>query len=294
MPLDSRIVGATLDRTIADIDPRWTMAYAASLGDTLPAYFDTLRPDHLIAHPLFPVCFEWPRIVAMRALFRDSSLTDAEAMRGVHATHDVIIHRAIRPPARVTTRLQVAGIERRTPGAYQVTRLETVDSAGQPICTSWYGSIYRGVEVAGADRTAEAPMLPSIPEQSATTTNEITIPIAAGMAHTYTECARIFNPVHTDAAVARAAGLPAIILHGTATLALAVSRIIAVEAGNDPSRVTRIAGRFSAMVLMPSEVIVRIVARKSNRDSTGAGVFFEVQNNEGKLAIRDGFVGLSD
>src|SRR4029077_6419959 len=52
------------------------------------------------------------------------------------------------------------------------------------------------------------------------------VAISPTLAHVYTECARIWNPIHTDRAVARAAGLPDIILHGTATLALAVSRAL--------------------------------------------------------------------
>jgi acyl dehydratase len=39
----------------------------------------------------------------------------------------------------------------------------------------------------------------------------------------YTECSRIWNPIHTNPAVATRAGLPRPILHGTATLAMAVS-----------------------------------------------------------------------
>ena len=32
--------------------------------------------------------------------------------------------------------------------------------------------------------------------------NVISIPVAAHLAHTYTECAHIWNPIHTDRAVA--------------------------------------------------------------------------------------------
>ena len=106
----------------------------------------------VIAHPMFPVCIEWPVQVAMRAQFENAtSLTRDEAMRAVHATHDTVLYRAIRPPERLTTQLTVAGVERRKPGAYMVTRLDTVDEAGKPVCTSWYGAIYRGVEVKGSD-----------------------------------------------------------------------------------------------------------------------------------------------
>ena len=289
MPLSSSIVGTASEPAASEIDARWTMAYAAALGDSLPAYFDTLRPAEFVAHPIFPVCFEWPLIVAMRGLFKTNLLTDAEAMRGVHATHDLIIHRPIRPPEALSTRLKIAGVETRKPGAYQLTQLDTIDARGTPVCTSWYGSIYRGVAVEGPDRPSNSSSPPTAPvDASAKPTIEIKVPVPAGMAHIYTECARIFNPIHTDAAIARAAGLPAIILHGTATLALAVSRIVEACAQSDPTRVSSIACRFGAMVPMPSTLTLRIFAD----GAPNAGVFFEVLNGEGRLAIRDGFVGL--
>ena len=169
--------------------------------------------------------------------------------------------------------------------------VETVDAGGAPVCTSWYGTIYRDVAVTGPDRTVEAAPSQVVPrEVGRPPISEIPIPVAAGLAHVYTECARIFNPIHTDAAVAQQAGLPAIILHGTATLALAVSKIVAAETGGDPARVSRIAGRFGAMVMMPSQVLLRICAREPARD--GDRIFFEVLNDQNHPAIRDGLVVL--
>ena len=135
------------------------------------------------------------------------------------------IHRPIRPPEKLTTRASVVSIERRKPGAYQVTRLETVDESGAPVCTSMYGSIYRGVEVVGDDKPL--PRIPSCRARADRPSSLAPRPRCTspgGLAHTYTECAQIWNPIHTDIKVARDAGLPALILHGTATLALAVSR----------------------------------------------------------------------
>jgi acyl dehydratase len=293
MPLASSIVNAASEPAASEIDARWTMAYAAALGDSLSAYTDTLRPSEFVAHPMFPVCFEWPLIVAMRRLFKINLLTDEEATRGVHATHDLIIHRVIRPPETLHTRLRVAGVERRKPGAYQLTRLDTTDARNAPVCTSLYGSIYRGVAVEGPDRPADISMPPVAPaDASVNPRDEFKIQVPAGMAHVYTECARIFNPIHTDAAVARAAGLPAIILHGTATLALAVSRIVEARAKSDPTRISRIACRFGAMVTMPSTLTLRIFADTARDSASSTGIFFEVLNSEGKLAIRDGFIGL--
>ena len=76
-------------------------------------------------------------------------------------------------------------------------------------------------------------------------------------------------PIHTDAEVAADAGLPAIMLHGTATLALAVSKIIAAEVSNQPERVAEVYARFGAMVFMPSEVVVRNRWARASRGTAG-------------------------
>ena len=289
MPLDTSLVGITAGPVASEIDARWTMAYAAGIDDTAACYLDTRRLQGIIAHPLFPVCFEWPAALAIRAKSR-GSLAQAEASRGVHATQHMILHRPVRPPMRLTTIATLIGMEARKPGAYEVTKFETVDDKGTPVCTTYSGSIYRQVEIRGAERPADTPKPPALAKLPVKPRFEIKVAIPAGAAHVYTECARIWNPVHTDAAVAAAAGLPAIILHGTATLAMAVSRIVMAEAGGDPERIAEVYGRFGAMVLMPSDVMVRIHARE--KTNGGEAVFFEAISAEGGRAIRDGVVML--
>src|SRR5260370_36139969 len=67
MPLESSIVGSAGAPIVSEIDSRWTMAYAAALGDAMPCYMDTVRG--VVMHPIFPVCFAWPLEVPMRAPF---------------------------------------------------------------------------------------------------------------------------------------------------------------------------------------------------------------------------------
>lgn len=289
MGVDTSIVGVTAGPIESNIDARWTMAYAAGIEDFLPCYMDTRRVGGVVAHPLFPVCFEWPAAGAIRATSR-ASLTSEEAARGVHATHHLILHRAIRPPERLRTTVTLIGIEQRKPGAYEVTRFDTVDEKGTSVCTTYSGGIYRQVEISGTEKPAEVPTPPRLKMLPSKARAEIGVPIKAGAAHVYTECARIWNPVHTDAAVAAKAGLPAIILHGTATLAMAVSRIIETEAGKDPERIAEIYGRFGAMVVMPSEMMVRIHSRE--KVDGREVVFFDAISAEGGHAIREGVVVL--
>lgn len=82
------------------------------------------------------------------------------------------------------------------------------------------------------------------------------------------------------------AGLPDIILHGTATLALAVSSLVKKYAGGDPKSVKRLGGRFAAMVLLPSQI--DIVS-----DISGDTITFQVHNAQGELAISNGFMVLA-
>ena len=286
------MVGTTIDPMRHDVDERWTMAYAAALGDHDDCYMDTTSADGIVAHPLFAVCPEWPVIVSSRQLSTSFGLTADEVRQGVHATHDVVIRRLVRPGDTLHTRLSIAGLEQRNPGAFSTSLLETTDSAGEPVATTEQGSLYLGVPLDGDDRPPVTPLDPiDLPDLDGTVRAEIPVPISAGAAHTYTECARIWNPIHTDRTVALAAGLPDIILHGTATLALAVSQIVATEAEDRPELVRRIRGRFRSMVLMPSTITVRIVDRTSLGDGRDA-VRFDVQTEQGGPAIDNGLVVL--
>ena len=276
------LVGATVGPLTQDIDARWLMAYAAGLGETDPAYLDTLRPGGVAAHPLFPVCYEWPLAVESRA----RQLGDEVALRGVHATHDLTLHRSVRAGDRLTTTGAVIAVAPRRAGAYVLTRYETRDARDERVSTTDYGSVFLGVacDPEGSPLASPHPdRSPAGGEGSAEWTEEI--PIAATLAHVYSECARIWNPIHTDPEVARRAGLPRIILHGTATLALAISATMR-RAGPTATRVTRVACRFTGMVPLPSRL------RVHGRADAGApaGQRFRATTPDGALALADGYL----
>lgn len=289
MPIPTDMVGDQIGPLKHEVDARWVMAYSAALGDTQDCYFNTNRENGIVAHPMFAVCPEWPVIVQGRDLADKWGITPEETRQSVHATHDLVIHRLARPGDVLQTRLTYTGVEDKSPGAYTTMKLETFDAEDQPVFTTYQGGMYLGVPTEGDDRpardTPDVPDLGPLPDKPLT---EILVPVAHGAAHTYTESARIWNPIHTDAAVAKAAGLPAIILHGTATLALGVSATISTVAEGNPERVRRIRGRMASMVLMPSTVTVRV------QDVTPVGdqdvARFEVLTEDGGPAINQGLV----
>lgn len=289
MPYPADLVGQRTDPIMHEVDARWTMAFAAGIGASGAHYFDTRAS--VVAHPAFPVCLEWPAVLALRGFDTGGGLGRDELLRGVHATQDLTLHRPIRPPEPLTTTATVVAVEARRPGTYEVVRLDTIDRDGEPVATTFMGSLFLGVDLDGAPVAVDGvvPAPPASPAAGATPGHEVSI--SARAAHVYTECARIYNPIHTDAAVAEAAGLPGPILHGTATLAMAVSAVVATAGGDDPSAVMRLGCRFGAMVPMPDRIEIAI-GDPAPTDAGATEVGFEVRNGAGDLALSDGWVVL--
>jgi acyl dehydratase len=280
LALSRDIVGVTVGPIAHDVDARWLMAYAAGLGETDARYYDTLAPGGPAAHPLFPVCYEWPAMLALR----DRATQEEIAIRSVHATHDLTLHRPPRAGDTLSTSARVTGLAHRRAGTLMTVRQETVDAEGRPVTTTDYGSVYRDVGFEGEDSGFRPEARGGLEMPAGAV--ELHVAASAGLAHVYTECARIWNPIHTDVAVARAAGLPDIILHGTATLALAVSRVLGHLAA-DPRAVRRLSARFTGMVPLPSHFIVRVAEGAEDK-----AFVFDARGQDGALVLSGGALHL--
>lgn len=291
MVVTASLVGMRVEPMVHDVDARWTMAYAAAIDDLAPTYMDTTGPDGIVAHPVFAVCPEWPVIVASRDAALERGLTPAEVLTSIHATHDTTIHRLVRPGDRLTTSLEIVAMTQITPGAMSSTRLQTTDADGAPVTTTTQNGIYLAQPLVGAGVVDPEPPVPLVVERCGEPI-ELARTVAGGAAHTYTECARIWNPIHTDRAAALAAGLPDIVLHGTANLAIGVSGVVEHRAERRPELVRRISCRFAAMVRLPSALTVRVWTAVRHGD--GVAVPFEVLNEAGEPAVKDGVVLLGE
>jgi acyl dehydratase len=263
LKISADIVGREARAESVRIDKRWIMAYNAALGEVSAA-----------PHPLFPVCYEWDTTRALR------EATGLQALNAqlVHAQHDLVMHRPPRVGETLTTVARVVAAGQRKPGAFVTIRLTARDAKGEPVTTSDYGMLYRAVSLEGASRSLEE--LSDPPRHSKVLKSIGDVPVAATAAHVYTECARIWNPIHTDPEYARAAGLPGIILHGTATLALSVSRVISFFRRNP---VTRVRCRFAGMLLMPSTLSV-------HASTEGTSIAFEARDERNQAVIERGWI----
>src|SRR5262245_13682110 len=152
----ARLGGATTGPTAVTVDARWLMAYAAALGESDPRYYDTTVAAGPAAHPLFSVCYEWPLALALRTKTMDEPV----ARRGVHAFHNLVVHRPPQAGEGLRASARVVGVQRVRAGTLVVIRFSTTDRTGVAVTTTDHGSIYRGVQLNGdeiAPSASEAP-----------------------------------------------------------------------------------------------------------------------------------------
>jgi len=160
-------------------------------------------------------------------------------------------------------------------GAVATTRYETRSPDGTQLAVSLSVSILRDVAVTGEDRpppeTAEPPpaFLPAGPAMPIRT--------ARGFPHQYSECAEIWNPIHTERRIALAAGLPDILIHGTALWALA-----GLALTPNGGRLTRLSARFRSPAWAGEPMGLRAGQRADGR------LPFLLEAEDGRL-LADGF-----
>jgi acyl dehydratase len=267
-----------------ELTPRLIAAYAAGIGDINPVYFDDDRPGGLVGHPGLIWRFQWhsqsvPGVMVPREIRR----------RSVAAFADARFTRPLREGDTITAQARLIAVRQIPPGVLNVNRWTMRDATGAVVCVLDYAGIVRGAHLEGEDTTiTETPPLPQPTRQSDEPLWTVGIPIAREAAHVYTECADIWNPIHTERRVALAAGLPDIILHGSATLMLGVREIVNRCLDADPTRLRRFAGQFRAMVIPGTTITVR--CHEDRREAGGRAIFWDVLNAEGGYAVANGVV----
>lgn len=288
MPISTKIVGTCSEPFHCHLDRRWAMNYAAAIDDRSPILYDTRR-SALPVHPLFLAHPEWE---SQKLLQLKLGIDPAERSRAVQVTHHTRIFRRLRAGMDLATTATVVGLERHRGGAWSTVQCDTVAADGELVARTTMAALYRDVGVDGADRPAGLVLPEGLPEglpgEGAEPFTEI-LDVPSTACHVYSECAQIWNPIHTDLAVADAAGLPGLILHGTATLAKAVSAITSRLTGGDPASITSIAGQFRAMVIAPTSL--KLAFRGQSKAESGARqATFVLLTESGDQAITNGVV----
>ncbi len=285
MPMNAALVGKTYPPAAVTVTAEATTRYARAYNEDNPWFLDERRPGGIVAPPLFGVVVAGP---ALAQAVGDPELR-LSFRRALHGEQDMKFLSPIRPGDTVATTAHIEAVETKATGETLTVGLELTNQDRRSVQRIRFTLFVRGPE-AGAPparvRTGAARPTPR-PEPAVVATQRID----ADQTFRYAEASGDRTPIHLDDAVAKAAGLPGIILHGLCTMAFTSKVMIDRLAEGDPTRLRRLAVRFARPVL-PGDTITTRVWPAGARD--GRQVFdFETLNPAGAPVITGGIAEIA-
>lgn len=252
------------------------IAYAAATND--------MNPRHTsgeLAPPVFAVIPIWEPMLSAAARVTSPDVL----MRVVHGEQDMRLHRPLVPGDVLRSRAAPVGVQVRGSGTTVLLKSETRDEAARLVNEQLVTLFFRGVSE--GDSGGESP-----PEHKLTAEVKAAGPVAEAtyamdedQTYRYADASGDRMPIHLDDGVARSVGLPGIIIHGLCTMAFTGRAVIEEVAGGDPTRLRRLAVRFSRPVL-PGQTITTRIFNAGGGDPRRYG--FETVNSEGQAVVKDG------
>ena len=284
MPILASSFGLKLVPVTFQMTRRKLLSFAAGINDTYEKVFDDLHPE-FCANPQICVALEWASIIK-NDLRGKLGASREEISRAVHSIQDSIFHRPVREGENLSVSGEIVALWMGRSGTNMVTKLTTYDERSEPVFISYMQSTYRDVALKGTEhKPINVPTIPSLPDTIGEPVQR-SIDIPRTLPHTFSECADIWNPIHTERTIAKKVGLPNIILHGVATWSLAGRELLAQYGNRDPARLKRLRGRMGAMVIPGKPLSIQM---QSIQDQDVTKVWFGILTSEGTHAIREGY-----
>jgi acyl dehydratase len=199
----------------------------------------------------------------------------------VHGEQDMYFHRPIVPGMTLTARARATGVAAKSSGTTLAIKVET-RSGDELVNEQWMTAFFRGFS-AGQNEGEMAPAH-GFPAELRETgpTAAVTQHVDDDQTFRYAEASGDPMPIHLDEEIAKSAGLPGIIAHGLCTMAFTSHAVIGAFAGGDPTRLKRLAVRFSKPVLPGQDITTRIWS------TPDGSVVFETTADTGDVVIKDG------
>jgi acyl dehydratase len=255
------------------VEPARTIAYAAATNDANPRH-----TSGELAPPVFAVVPIWEAMTTAVA----TVVPPEVLMRVVHGEQDILIHQPIVPGRLLRSRAAPVGIQVRPSGTVVVIKTESRDEQGELVNEQWFSAFFRGVNEGDSGGEAAPDHKLTAEVKGAGVLSEVTYPTDEDQTYRYAEASGDHMPIHLDDNIARSVGLPGIIIHGLCTMAFCSRAVIEELAGGDPTRLRRLAVRFSRPVLPGQTITTRFFDAGSGRYG------FEAVNPEGEAVVKDG------
>jgi acyl dehydratase len=207
-------------------------------------------------------------------------------MRVVHGEQDMTFHQPIVPGMELSTRVAAMGVHKAPSGVTLHTRVETKTADGEPVNDQWMIAFFRGADD-DIDEGESAPSHRVAPdERSAEPIAVIGQHFDDDQTYRYAPASGDPMPIHTDEEFAKSVGLPGIIIHGLCTMAMNSVAVVEACCDGDPTRLKRLAVRFSKPGLPDRDISTSIYS--VNAPANGGAAFAFETEMDGDLIIKDG------
>ena len=275
MGLDITKLGARYGPTRTSVDRVRAESYAAATNDANPRY----QSDALVP-PLFAVVPAWETL--MNAVV--DLVPPEDLPRLLHLEHDLHLRRPLVVGEGLVTATEVYRIGARRSGAELTLRVLTTDADGRLVVEQYATMFIRGLG-GGESAGAEAPEHSFPASGRGEPVAETTAHVDADQTWRYCDASGDTNPIHVDEVYAKDAGLPGIIVHGLCTMAFCARAVVETVADNDPTRLRRLAVRFSRPVRPDTDLTTTVwdLGRSGQRRVYG----FEARS-DGSVVVKDG------
>ena len=249
-------------------------AYAAATNDEHPAH----RSGEL-APPVFAVVGALIDAIGPQVM---AVVPGEIAMRVVHGEQDFRYHQPIVPGMTLLNRAAAVGIHGRSSGVVLIGKCTTETEDGELIVEQYASMFFRGAQL---DVHEGEPLTDHAFEESVRGHDpvaSVTHSYDPDQTQRYSEASGDPMPIHLDEDFAKAMGLPGIIVHGLCTMAFCSRAVVQTFCADDPTRLERLAVRFSKIV-QPSETVTT-----SLWEAGDGRAVFETTSDNGNVAIKDG------
>lgn len=273
---NAEALGQWTDPLEFEVTKERVIAYAEATNDDIPQHAKgEYAPPVFAVVPAFGVLAQPTTTVIPPDLL----------MMVLHGEQDFHFHRPIEPGMKLVTRAAAIGVQPRSSGVTVVVKGET--SSGDDLVVEQYmTSFVRGAS--GVEAQGEAAPEHGFDEALRGRDPDAVVDqtFDADQTFRYSEASGDPMPIHLDDDLAKAMGLPGIIIHGLCTMAFTSRAVIQTACPEDPARLSRLAVRFSKVV-QPKQSISTSIWRTGESDG-GESYAYEMTSDDGAVVIKDG------
>jgi len=275
MALNKDLAGKAYTAKTFDVAADRIEAFARATNDENERYF---AGDDSVGSPVFPIVGSFDSYMEAGM---DPEL-GADLLRLVHGSEEHVLHKPIRVGDTLTVTPVLESVESKESGETFTVAAVLTNEAGEVVAETRGTMFIRGT---GSRKAAVADARAS--EEEHEVVYEECTKVDDDQPKRYAEASGDHNPIHLDEATAKMAGLPGVILHGMCTMAIATKAAVNGLAGGDPTKIKRVAVRFSRPVLPGQELTTKLW-------TTGEGTYgFETYNPKGSAVVKSGVIELS-